>query len=75
MTTIQLRKMLKQRIDSLPVRQLRLAKDLLAYVQDQDINAATRELMDIPGLVDRIQKLRGTPASKATPWRKVRSDV
>jgi hypothetical protein len=76
MTTTQLRKRVQARIRTLSPQRLRLADDFLAYLQDREDNAATRELLAIPGLRRSIERgLRQAAAGKTVPLAKVRRNV
>ena len=37
--------------------------------------AATQELLAIPGLLERVKQNQSLPKTEYTPWRTVRSDV
>ncbi|MEH2234102.1 MAG: hypothetical protein V7K71_31515 [Nostoc sp.] len=37
--------------------------------------AATQELLAIPGLLERVKQNQVTPKAQYTPWRTLRSDV
>jgi len=76
MTATQLRKRIQQRVKALSVERLRTADDFLAYLEEREDNAATRELLAIPGLLARVRKAqREATAGKLVPFEKVRRDV
>ena len=76
MTATQLRKRIQQRVKALSVERLRTADDFLAYLEEREDNAATRELLAIPGLLARVRKAqREAAAGKLVPFEKVRRDV
>jgi hypothetical protein len=76
MTAIQLRKRIQRRVKALSVERLRTADDFLAYLEEREDNAATRELLAIPGLLARVRKAqREAVAGKLVPFEKVRRDV
>jgi len=54
MTTTQLRRRAKRRIDALPESRLRVVDDFLAYLEERELNDATRELLSVPGLLDEV---------------------
>jgi hypothetical protein len=76
MTTTQLRKKVQARVRALSPQRLKLADDFLAYLQDREDNAETREILAIPGMRQSIARgLRQEAAGKAVPLAKVRRDV
>jgi hypothetical protein len=76
MTATQLRKRIQQRVKALSVNRLRTADDFLAYLEAREDNAATRELLAIPGLLARVRKAqRDAAAGRGVPFEKVRRDV
>jgi hypothetical protein len=76
MTATQLRKRIQRRVKALSVERLRTADDFLAYLEEREDNAATRELLAIPGLLARVRKAqRDAAAGKLVPFEKVRRDV
>lgn len=76
MTVSQLRRKAEQRIRTLSPERLRVAVDLLTYLEDRRENAATKELLRIPGLRRALRKAEKDIAARRTrDWRKVRRDV
>ena len=76
MSTIQLRRQAKSMIDAMSARDLELVREFLAFVASRDINAATRELMAIPGFEKSfVRGMRDIKSHRVKPWRRVRSDV
>ena len=76
MTAIQLRKRIQRRVKALSVERLRTADDFLAYLEEREDNAATRELLAIPGFLSRLKKAEKEAASgKLVPFSMVRRDV
>jgi len=74
--TSLLRRHAKRTIDELDGPPLRLAADFLTYVRERQANAATKELLEIPGLAASLARgLRDTRSGRVRAWRKVRSDV
>jgi hypothetical protein len=73
MTTTQLRREIKKRVDRLSPDRLPVAADFLAYLQERQCNHATEELLGIPGLVGDLRKAeRDLAAGRGTPLRKLR---
>ncbi len=55
---------------------MRAASEFLAFVKDRKTDAATLELLAIPGFEDSFARgLRDIKAGRTKPWRKVRADV
>ena len=76
MSTVELREEAKALIDVLSGAQLRVASKVLALVKDRRIDAATLELLTIPGFEASFARgMRDIKAGRTKPWRKVRSDV
>ena len=77
MTTTQLRKRVAARVRALSAQRLKVADDFLAYLEDlEGNNAATRELLAIPGMRRSIERgLRQDAAGKTVPFAKVRRNV
>lgn len=76
MSTVALRQEAKALIDTLSEPQLRVASEFLAFVKDRDRDAATLELLSIPGFESSYARgIRDIKAGRVKPWRKVRSDV
>ena len=49
--------------------------DFAAYLANAESEAATQELLAIPGLLERIKQNQATPQAQYTAWRTIRSDV
>lgn len=77
MTTTQLRKRVQARVRALSPKGLKSADDYLAYLEHRELdNAATRELLAIPGFERHIQKaLKQAAAGHVVPLAKVRRNV
>jgi hypothetical protein len=58
MTTSEVRREIKRRVDHLPSDQLPLANELLAYLEEQESIAATQELLDIPGFLEAFRRAK-----------------
>jgi hypothetical protein len=67
----QLNDLLKQ----LSPERLQVLADFAAYLANAESEAATQELLAIPGLLERVQQNRATPKTHYTSWRTLRSDV
>jgi hypothetical protein len=63
-------------IDDLSSTQLRVASEFLAFVKTRDSDAATLELLAIPGFEASFSRgMKDIKAGRTKAWRKVRSDV
>lgn len=76
MSTVALRRQAKALIDTLSETQLRAASEFLAFVSARETDAATIELLSIPGFeASYARGLRDIKAGRTKQWRKVRRDV
>jgi hypothetical protein len=76
MTTAQLRKRAKERLDSLPPDKVRVAAEFLDYLEAAASRDATAELLKIPGLLRDVEDASSQIKSgRVKEWRKVRKDV
>ena len=66
----------KALIDTLSGAQLRVASEFLAFIKDRQADAATLELLTIPGFDKSFRRgMQDIKAGRTKPWRKVRADV
>jgi hypothetical protein len=73
MSTATLRKRLKETIDSLSGPQLQATGEFIAFVQSRKIDAATAELLGIPGFrASYAGGQRDIAAGRTRNWRQVR---
>ncbi|HEX8323171.1 MAG TPA: hypothetical protein VF595_04580 [Tepidisphaeraceae bacterium] len=71
-----LRQHAKALIDDLSPPQLRVASAFLAFVKSRTSDAATLELLSIPGFEASFARgEKDIKAGRTRPWRKVRADV
>ena len=76
MSTIELRRHAKSMIDEMSARDLRLVREFLTFVASRETNAATRELLAIPGFEKSfVRGVKDIKSRRVKPWRRVRSDV
>jgi hypothetical protein len=76
MTTAQLRKQAKERLDSLPPDKVRVAAEFLGYLETAASKDATAELLKMPGMLEDVKNASGQIKSgRFKDWRKVRQDV
>lgn len=59
----------------LSLEQLQVLMDCATYLADEESEAATQEMLRIPGLLERVRQLEATPPTTAQNWRSLRSDV
>ncbi len=67
----QLNDLLKQ----LSPERLQVLADFAAYLANAESEAATQEILAIPGLLERVKQNQTTPKTDYTNWRNLRSDV
>jgi hypothetical protein len=72
---IELQQQLNNSLQQLSPDRLKVLADFAAYLADAESEAATQELLAIPGLLERVKKNKLTPQSQYTNWRNLRSDV
>ena len=71
MSTAELRRKVKQTVDMLGAEKLKAAERLLGRLRDED--AATTELLEIPGFLESFQRgLKDAAAGRVTPVEKLR---
>ncbi|WGV24560.1 hypothetical protein [Halotia branconii] len=71
----ELQRQLNDLIEQLSPEKLQVAADFVAYLANAESEAATQELLEIPGLLERIKQNQATPKADYTSWRTLRSDV
>lgn len=63
-------------IDGISAKDLQLVREFLAFVASRGTNAATRELLAIPGFEKSfVRGVKDIKANRVKSWRRVRSDV
>ncbi len=76
MTTAQLRKQTKERLDNLPPDKVRVAAEFLDYLEMAASRDPTAELLKMPGMLrDVAEAPRQIKSGRFKDWRKVRKDV
>ena len=75
LTVTELQRQLGESIDRLSLERLHVLADFAAYLVNTESEAATQELLAIPGLLEPIKQNRSTPKADYTNWRDIRSDV
>jgi len=66
---------LNESLKQLSPERLQVLADFAAYLANAESEAATQELLAIPGLLERIKHSSATPKTDYTNWRTLRSDV
>ena len=71
----ELQRQLNDSLQQLSPERLQVLADFAAYLANAESEAATQELLQIPGLLERVKQNQATPKAKYTNWRTLRSDV
>lgn len=72
-TATNIRRRIKQQVDELAADRLPVAEDFLSYLQDRKANAATRELLRIPGILNELKRAeRDVAHGRVTPVNRLR---
>jgi hypothetical protein len=71
---IELQQQLNNSLQQLSPERLKVLADFAAYLADAESEAATQELLAIPGLLERVKQNKLTPKSNCVNWRNLRSD-
>jgi xanthine dehydrogenase iron-sulfur cluster and FAD-binding subunit A len=74
-SAIELQHQLNDSLKQLSPERLQVVADFVAYLANAESEAATQELLAIPGLLERIRQNQATPKAQYTSWRTLRSDV
>ena len=74
-STTELQRQLNESLQQLSPERLQVLADFAAYLANAESEAATQELLAIPGLLERVKQNQAVPKTEYTPWRTVRSDV
>jgi hypothetical protein len=74
-TVTELQHQLSDLLQQLSPERLKVLADFAAYLVDAESEAATQELLAIPGLLERVKQSELTPKSNCVNWRSLRSDV
>ncbi len=71
----ELQRQLNDLLKQLSPERLRVLADFAAYLANAESEAATQELLAIPGLLERVKHSSATSKTLYTSWRTLRSDV
>jgi hypothetical protein len=74
-SVIELQCQLNDLLKQLSPERLQVAADFVAYLANTESEAATQELLEIPGLLERVKQNQSTPKAQYIGWRTLRSDV
>ena len=73
--TINLLQEAEKRLRQLSPERLRVASDFLAYLEDREVNEATQELLNIPGLEAAfIEAVQEADAGDVVSFENIRRD-
>ena len=71
----ELQRQLNESLKQLSPERLQVLADFAASLANVESEAATQELLAMPGLLERVKQNQATPNSDYAPWRTLRSDV
>jgi hypothetical protein len=71
----ELQRQLHDSLRQLSPERLQVVADFVAYLANAESEAATQELLAIPGLLERVKQNQATPKTDYVAWRTLRSDV
>ena len=71
----ELQHQLNKSLQQISPERLKVLADFAAYLANTESEAATQELLAIPGLLERVKQNQLTPKTDFTNWRTLRSDV
>lgn len=71
----ELQRQLNDLLNQLSPERLQVLADFAAYLASAESEAATQELLTIPGLLERVKQNQATPKAQYASWRTLRSDV
>ena len=66
---------LNESLKQLSPERLQVVVDFAAYLANAESEAATQELLAIPGLLERVKQNQVTPKTEYIDWRTLRDDV
>lgn len=71
----KLQQQLNDSLQQLSPERLQVLVDFAAYLANVESEAATQELLAIPGLLEKVKQNQSTPKTDYVNWRTIRSDV
>jgi hypothetical protein len=72
---VELQKKLNELLKQLSPERLQVLADFAAYLANAESDAATQELLAIPGLLERVKQSQATTKPQYVRWRTLRADV
>jgi hypothetical protein len=69
LAVVELQRQLGESIDRLSPERLHVLADFAVYLVNAESEAATQELLAIPGLLEQVQHNQATPKSSYINWR------
>jgi hypothetical protein len=70
-----LQNQLNEALKQLSYERLQVVADFVAYLSNAESEAATQELLAIPGLLEQVQQNKSIPKTQYANWRTIRADV
>lgn len=70
----ELQQQIHYSLQKLSLERLQMVADFAGYLVDKEVEEATQEIQEIPGVVETLQHNRRNPSQFAS-WRNLRSDV
>jgi hypothetical protein len=70
-----LQSQLNDALQQLSPKRLQVVADFVAYLASVESEAATQELLAIPGLLARVQQNQATLKAQYSNWRTLRADI
>jgi hypothetical protein len=67
-----LQRQLNESLSQLSPERLQVLADFAAYLVNVESEAATQELLEIPGLIERVQQNQSTPKTHYANWKTIR---
>lgn len=71
----ELHQQLNDLLKEISPERLQVLADFAAYLANAESEAATQELLAIPGLLKRVRQNQATSKTQYSNWRTLRSDV
>jgi hypothetical protein len=75
LAVVELQRQIGESIDRLSPERLHVLADFAAYLVNTESEAATQELLAIPGLLERVKQNQATPKTSYVNWINIRTDV
>ncbi|MEG4015557.1 MULTISPECIES: hypothetical protein [unclassified Microcoleus] len=69
----ELHRQLNDLLQQLSPERLQVLADFAAYLANAESEAATQELLEISGLLERVKQNQATPKTDCTNWKSLRN--